>query len=529
MTMGAHKCLLLLWVDILKMAKNCQNGQNGQKYQNGQKAQNWSEGFTKKARRALLSLLKGLNALINSYKYMGLNRLAQSAKTFSLVLSKSTEYTGHCLLFGSNQDKQIQNQPKVLRNLRPKPEHFVQDNEKCEIIRDFSLLRQIITPSHYIKDQNDELKDCCNIGNSFSLNLDLIKLQNPGRTIMPNELTWISNQIRTIFKSQLDDIYDFFFQKLKNNPIISLKLRKDHIQIKTLSKHINTFRFKKPTSNTLKKHKNANFDFTQDDIINATNLVTKLRASARVKNLAINIIHSNVFSQNLKHKVDPQNNHQSCCLCGYYKANQSHQYNHCIYSQLIKKVFIKAYNLDYGFSVKPFTKYTYLGAVSMKDFTKQAAINIATLMHSANMILRSASSNKFIITSADDFIKLILKSCLRFSKLWPNNTFPSYLLNFTKIKSICPTEELLEIHNLPLSRFITPQVQETGLELSRLNELHTEHVSISKIFAKHFKVDINKTAETENSPKDPAVFKILRGMILNKNPERSLQSINQDF
>merc|ERR1712082_260859 len=69
----------------------------------------------------ILSGTKGLNALINSYKYMGLTRLAQSAKTFSLVLSKSAEYTGHCLLYGSNQDKQILTQPKVLKNLRSKP------------------------------------------------------------------------------------------------------------------------------------------------------------------------------------------------------------------------------------------------------------------------------------------------------------------------------------------------------------------------------------------------------------------------
>ena len=79
----------------------------------------------------ILSGTKGLNALINSYKYLGLTRLAQSVRTFSLLLSKSTAFTGHCLLYGSNQDQNITAQPKVLKNLKTKPEQFLQDNEKC--------------------------------------------------------------------------------------------------------------------------------------------------------------------------------------------------------------------------------------------------------------------------------------------------------------------------------------------------------------------------------------------------------------
>ena len=230
-----------------------------------------------------------------------------------------------------------------------------------------------------------------------------------------------------------------------------------------------------------------------------------------------------------QHKIDPENNSQNCTLCGYYKSTQSHQYNQCVFSQLIKKLFLRAYSLDYGITCKPLTKYTYFGSLSKLNFTKQATIDIATLMHTANSILHTAASNQFIITSSEDFLKLVFKSCVRASKVWPKNTFPTYLLEFTKLKEICPFEEMYEIKNIPLSRFIKPNIDNSGLELSKLNELFIEHRKISKIFLDFFKTDINKTEISIDEPKDSSALKIIRGLILDKFPDRLIESVNKDL
>ena len=81
---------------------------------------------------------KGLTTIINSFKLLGLNRLANSAKTYSNFLIKSTNYTGHILIFGSNQDKNLFNQPTCLRNLKANFYQFSPSNSRCHLIRDFT-------------------------------------------------------------------------------------------------------------------------------------------------------------------------------------------------------------------------------------------------------------------------------------------------------------------------------------------------------------------------------------------------------
>ena len=183
---------------------------------------------------------KELITVENSLELLGLTRWACAAKTYNGLLSKSVQKTGHCLIFGSLQDKNLFNQPKCYKNLISNSNKFLPDNPKCSLIKDFTDLRQLLIPTHNIKCTNQSLTEASFLRNSFSLNLDLIITQNNNEQITPDIILWIAKNVKRVFEPQLNTCHEFYFQKLPYNPLLPFIFRKQLANVNIFYNHLNT-------------------------------------------------------------------------------------------------------------------------------------------------------------------------------------------------------------------------------------------------------------------------------------------------
>ena len=122
--------------------------------------------------------------------------------------------------------------------------------------------------------------------------------------------------------------------------------------------------------------------------------------------------------------------------------------------------------INHGVSCNLYSSHTYIGAFSEREYSKTDSINLASLFHLANFILKIANTNKYIINSLEDFFIFIQRNCQRAERVWGKN-FPSSLLNLREIRLLAPSTESQEIISLPLSRLIKSSPE--GLAKAKIN------------------------------------------------------------